>query len=116
MFDLGYVHITKSTYLLLKSDEFQFEEGPPYHLLNNGSFFERICLKKRLSFALAPIGTYFIGKRRLSHRITSKPPPMILATAAAVAVASGISLSIPLNDAKNICNDLGIPVKSRDFI
>lgn len=54
--------------------------------------------------------TYFIGKRRLSHRITRKPPEMTLATAAAVAVASGVPLSVPLsvpiNNSNNISNEL----------
>ncbi|CAF3160389.1 unnamed protein product [Rotaria socialis] len=83
----GYVHITESTYLLVKSDEFQFEQGPSYKLTTN-----------------LEIKTYFIGKRRLSHRITRKPPQMTLATAAAFAVASGVSLSVPLNDTNYISN------------
>ncbi|CAF1102471.1 unnamed protein product [Adineta steineri] len=83
----GYVHITESTYSFVKSDDFQFEEGLPYELSNNIS-----------------IKTYFIGKRRLSHRITCKPPQMTLAKAAAVAVASGVPLSVPLNDINNIAN------------
>jgi hypothetical protein len=53
---------------------------------------------------LVSIKTYFIGKRHLSHRITQKPPQMTLSTAAAVAVSSGVSLSVPLNDANNIPN------------
>jgi hypothetical protein len=57
--------------------------------------------------------TYFIGKRRLSHRITRKPPQMTLATAAAVAVASGVPLSVPLNDVNNISNEAEIPVKTQ---
>ncbi len=37
---------------------------------------------------------------------------MTLATAAAVAVASGVPLSVPLNDGNNISNESGtIPVK-----
>jgi len=36
--NLGYVHITESTYSLVKSDEFKFEEGSPYHLPGNGLF------------------------------------------------------------------------------
>ncbi|CAF2587854.1 unnamed protein product [Rotaria sp. Silwood2] len=83
----GYVHITESTYLLVKSDEFQFEEGSSYKLTENDG-----------------IKTYFIGKRRLTHRITRKPPQMTLATAAALAVASGVSLSVPLNDNNYISN------------
>jgi hypothetical protein len=51
---------------------------------------------------LVSIKTYFIGKRHLSHRITQKPPQMILSTA--VAGSSGVSLSVPLNDANNIPN------------
>jgi hypothetical protein len=35
--NLGYVHITESTYLLVECDEFQFEEGPPYNLPGNGN-------------------------------------------------------------------------------
>ncbi|CAF1683030.1 unnamed protein product, partial [Adineta ricciae] len=83
----GYVHITEATHLLLKRDEFQFERGPLYE-----------------SPGHAPIQTYFIGKRHLSHRITQKPPQMTLATAAAVAVASGVPLSVPLNESINIPN------------
>ncbi|UJR20313.1 hypothetical protein I4U23_023444 [Adineta vaga] len=83
----GYVHITEATYQLLKRDEFQFESGSPYDLPSNVS-----------------IATYFIGKRHLSHRITQKPPQMTLATAAAVAVASGVPLSVPLNESNNIPN------------
>ncbi len=60
-------------------------------------FFNKRCY-------LVSIATYFIGKRRLDHRITQKPPQMTLATAAAVAVASGVPLSVPLNDINNIPN------------
>jgi hypothetical protein len=67
-------------------------------------------LNKISSFYSAPIGTYFIGKRHLTHRISRKPPPMTLATAAAVAVASGVSLSVPLNDPNNISNQSEIVV------
>ena len=35
---------------------------------------------------------------------------MTLATAAAVAVASGVSLSVPLNDANNISNQTELTV------
>jgi hypothetical protein len=56
------------------------------------------------SLNLVSIQTYFIGKRHLNHRISRKPPQMTLATAAAVAVASGVSLSVPLNDTNNIPN------------
>ncbi|CAF1221218.1 unnamed protein product [Rotaria magnacalcarata] len=83
----GYVHITEATHLLLKQDEFQFEEGLPYTSSNKVS-----------------IKTYFIGKRHLSHRITRKPPHMTLATAAAVAVASGVSLAVSLNETNDIPN------------
>jgi adenylate cyclase 9 len=34
----GYVHITEATHSLLKADEFQFEEGPPYILPSRGMF------------------------------------------------------------------------------
>ncbi|CAF5099552.1 unnamed protein product, partial [Rotaria sp. Silwood1] len=88
----GYVHITESTYLLVKSDEFQFEQGPSFKLTDKDE-----------------IKTYFIGKRRLSHRITRKPPQMTLATAAAFAVASGVSLSVPLNDNNFLSNQTTIP-------
>jgi len=40
---------------------------------------------------------------------------MTLATAAAVAVASGVSLSVPLNDANNISNQLESTVISFFF-
>ncbi|CAF1097151.1 unnamed protein product, partial [Didymodactylos carnosus] len=46
-----------------------------------------------------PIPTYFIKKRQLLYRITRKPPPMTVATAAAVAVATGVSITVPLNEA-----------------
>ena len=85
----GFVHITESTHILLKSDEFKFEPGDPYVLPGPES---------------VSISTYFIGKRHLDHRITRKPPNMTLARAAAVAVASGVPLSVPLNDANNIPN------------
>lgn len=61
-------------------------------------------------FLSVSIDTYFIGKRHLSQRITQKPPPMTLATAAAVAVASGVPLSVPLNDANNIPNQIDMVV------
>ncbi|CAF0948730.1 unnamed protein product [Rotaria sordida] len=83
----GFVHITEATHTLLKKDEFKFEEGPLYTLPSQVS-----------------IKTYFIGKRHLTHRITRKPPSMTLATAAAVAVASGVSLSVPLNETNDIPN------------
>lgn len=60
---------------------------------------------------LDEIPTYFIGKRRLSHRITRKPPQMTLATAAAFAVASGVSLSVPLNDTNYISNQSQLTVR-----
>ncbi len=56
--------------------------------------------------------TYFIGKRHLSHRITWKLPQMILATAAALALASGVPLSVPLNDSNNIPNQSDSAVSS----
>jgi hypothetical protein len=65
---------------------------------------------------LVEIKTYFIGKRRSSYRIVRKPPQMTSATAAAVAVALGVSLSVPLNDASNIPNESGVPVNTKlDF-
>ncbi|CAF3624162.1 unnamed protein product [Rotaria sp. Silwood1] len=92
----GFVHITEATHTLLKEDEFQFEEGPPFILPSTES-----------------IKTYFIGKRHLTHRITRKPPHMTLATAAAVAVASGVSLAIPLNETNDISNQSeSVPVTS----
>ncbi|CAF3675198.1 unnamed protein product [Rotaria sp. Silwood1] len=92
----GFVHITEATHTLLKEDEFQFEEGPPFILPSKES-----------------IKTYFIGKRHLTHRITRKPPHMTLATAAAVAVASGVSLAIPLNETNDISNQSeSVPVTS----
>ncbi|CAF4757712.1 unnamed protein product [Rotaria sp. Silwood1] len=91
-----FVHITEATHTLLKEDEFQFEEGPPFILPSTES-----------------IKTYFIGKRHLTHRITRKPPHMTLATAAAVAVASGVSLAIPLNETNDISNQSeSVPVTS----
>jgi hypothetical protein len=42
---------------------------------------------------------YFIVKRCLSHRET---PQMTLATVATVDMASGVSFSVPLNDANYI--------------
>ncbi|CAF4684245.1 unnamed protein product, partial [Rotaria sp. Silwood2] len=83
----GFVHITEATHTLLKEDEFKFEEGSPYILPGQNS-----------------IKTYFIGKRHLTHRITRKPPQMTLATAAAVAVASGVSLAVPLNETNEVQN------------
>lgn len=53
---------------------------------------------------LETIETYLIAKRPLSHRITSKPPETTLATAAAVAIASGGSLSVQLNESNNLSN------------
>lgn len=72
----GFVHITEATHILLLNDEFNFEDGEIYTPPKQ-----------------QPIKTYFIGKRHLTHRITQKPPAMTLATAAAVAVASGVSLN-----------------------
>ena len=72
----GFVHITEATFILLQNDEFKFEEGELYTPPKQ-----------------QPIKTYFIGKRHLTHRITQKPQSMTLATAAAVAVASGVSLN-----------------------
>lgn len=83
----GYVHITEFTHKLLQSDEFQFEKGSPYSLANHGT-----------------IETYFIAKRQLSHRITSKTPETTLATAAAVAIASKGSLTVQLNETTNNTN------------
>jgi len=77
----GYVHITESTHKLLQSDEFQFEKGSDYTLPNKET-----------------IETYFIAKRQLSHRITTKTPETTLATAAAVAIASKGSLTVQLNE------------------
>jgi hypothetical protein len=60
-------------------------------------------IRKKIFFLneinLVSIGTYFIGKRHLSHRITKKPTQVT-----AAAVASGGPLSVPLNDSNNIPN------------
>jgi hypothetical protein len=37
-FYLGFVHITEKTHSLLKADEFEFEDGPPYVSSNGGKY------------------------------------------------------------------------------
>ncbi|CAF1003008.1 unnamed protein product, partial [Didymodactylos carnosus] len=81
----GYVHLTESTYKLLENN-YNAEPGEPYQLYNH-----------------AVVSTYFIKKRQLDHRITRKPPPMTAATAAAIAVASGVSnIAVPLIESAQI--------------
>ncbi|CAF0845887.1 unnamed protein product [Didymodactylos carnosus] len=76
----GYVHITEATCKLL-FNTYDVEQGESFHFSTD-----------------ITVPTYFIKKRQLLHRITRKPPPITEATAAAVAVASGVSLNVPLND------------------
>ncbi|CAF4312224.1 unnamed protein product, partial [Didymodactylos carnosus] len=74
-----YVHLTETTYKLLE-DNYNVEPGEPYQLHNHTT-----------------VATYLIKKRQLDHRITRKPPAMTAATAAAIAVASGVSnIAVPL--------------------